>query len=73
MLHYEWLARFQCKGERIADIAATVGEQRARSTVKDAIDDVAEIIGLPLRPPDPAGRRQGTKDKKPRKKSSGDR
>ncbi|MCG3145719.1 MAG: hypothetical protein HONDAALG_03370 [Gammaproteobacteria bacterium] len=67
--HYEWLARFQCKKERIADIASTVGEQRTRSTVKDAIDDVAEFIGLPLRPPDPAGRRPGTKDKKPRKTS----
>src|SRR5262249_31883886 len=65
--HFDWLARYQCREERIADIARTERKRRAPSSVKGAIDDVSEFIDLSLRPSDPVGRRRGTKDKKQRK------
>jgi hypothetical protein len=51
--HFRWLARYQVKGERISQIAR---ETRERKSVRDAINKLAELIGLTLRDPDPPGR-----------------
>lgn len=52
--HLTWLARYHFRRESFAAIAkdACVGRQ----TVADGVKDAADLIGLPLREPTPAGR-----------------
>jgi hypothetical protein len=52
--HFEWLARYQVKGDSYAGIAHEAC--RSRQAVKLAIRETAELIGLVLRAPDPPGR-----------------
>lgn len=62
--HFRWLARYQVRGESYAAIARAVC--RERQTVKEAIQETALLIGLPLRPPDRAGRPRAAKPGRPR-------
>ncbi len=50
--HFDWLARYQVKGESFAHIARTPSHKRAgRQTVRKAITDLAKYLELTLRPP----------------------
>ena len=51
--HFEWLVRYQLRGESYAEIARSVCKER--QTVAEAIQKTAALIGLPLRLPDPTG------------------
>lgn len=53
--HFEWLAHYQVKGERLSRIAAELAF-RDRKAVRDAIQATAELIALHLREADPPGR-----------------
>jgi hypothetical protein len=53
LMHYEWLARYQCANTTVYGLAKD--SDRSRPTVQQAIEDVAEFIGLPLRPANPRG------------------
>ncbi len=50
--HFDWLARYQVKGESFASIANTASYkfQGGRQTVRKAIVALAEYLGLKLRP-----------------------
>ena len=47
-LHFRWLTRYQCRGESFPEIARVEGYQR--DTVKQAVSELAAVIGLKLRP-----------------------
>jgi hypothetical protein len=53
LAHYEWLARYQCANATVYGLAKEA--DRTRPTVQQAIEEVAEFIGLPLRPANPRG------------------
>jgi hypothetical protein len=54
LAHYKWLAEYQCANATINGLANEAG--RSRPTVQQAIEEVAEFIGLPLRSPNPIGK-----------------
>lgn len=66
--HYKWLANYQCdQSKSISGIANQVG--RDRTTVRDAIHDLREFIGLPVRSSSKSGRKPGSKNKSTRKRA----
>ena len=66
--HYEWLAQFQCvPAETIEGVAKNVGQ--TRETVRDAVTDVAEVLGLKLKARSKGGRKTGSLDSRPRRRA----
>lgn len=57
--HFRWLVRYQVRGERFAHIARDVC--RGTPTVKEAVQETAALLDLPLRAPDPPGRPRKTR------------
>lgn len=62
--HFEWAVRYQVRGETIAQIAES--DEVERRTVSRNIRDVAQLIGLTLRPPDTGDPITGGRPKKPK-------
>lgn len=54
--HFRWLVRYQVKGESLTEIARDACKEK--QTVAEAVHETAALIGLPLRAPNPAGRRR---------------
>lgn len=56
--HFEWLARYQMKRESLEDISSSV--PITRQAVSRAINELAGLIELPLRPPLPGIKKRRT-------------
>lgn len=56
-----WLVRYQCRGESFAAIAASEYAKPHYQTVAVPVRQIAQLLGLPLRPPS-RGRPRGRKD-----------
>ncbi|HZJ02257.1 MAG TPA: hypothetical protein VFE20_01030 [Thermoleophilia bacterium] len=52
--HFRWFVRYQCREESYSSIAKS--EHADRRTVSEAVKDLAELIGLTLRPATKPGR-----------------
>ena len=52
--HFDWLVRFQCRGESMPEIAKRPGrgERTTPQAVEQAVKSMATLIGLARRPPD---------------------
>jgi hypothetical protein len=63
--HFEWLVRFQVKGESFADIAAGLPHITSKA-VERAVRRTAKLVGIPLRPLKRTGRPAGRVESHPR-------